>query len=73
MKDETDLELAKRLAVEAGKILANQRRNNPVPEDVTKRKAYGEAADRISHNFLMDEFAKARPNDLVLSEFIFFI
>jgi hypothetical protein len=39
MKDETDLELAKRLAVEAGKILANQRRNNPVPEDVTKRKA----------------------------------
>ena len=68
MKDETDLELAKRLAVEAGKILANQRRNNPVPEDVTKRKAYGEVADRLSHNFLMDEFAKARPNDLVLSE-----
>ena len=68
MKDETDLELAKRLAIEAGKILAAQRINNPVPEDVTKRKAYGEVADRISHNFLMDEFAKARPNDLVLSE-----
>jgi 3'(2'), 5'-bisphosphate nucleotidase len=68
MKDETDLELAKRLAVEAGKILAEQRRNNPVPEDITKRKAYGEAADRLIHNFLMDEFAKARPNDLVLSE-----
>ena len=68
MKDETDLELAKRLAIKAGKILAEQRRNNPVPEDVTKRKAYGEVADRLSHNFLMDEFAKARPNDLVLSE-----
>jgi len=68
MKDETDLELAKRLAIEAGKILAAQRKNNPVPEDVTKRKAYGEVADRLSHNFLMDEFAKARPNDLVLSE-----
>ena len=41
MKDETDLELAKRLAIEAGKILADHRRNNAVPEDVTKRKAYG--------------------------------
>ena len=68
MKDETDLELAKRLAIEAGKILANYRKNNPVPEDLIKRKAYGEVADRLSHNFLMDEFAKARPNDLVLSE-----
>ena len=68
MKDETDLELARRLAIDAGKILSDHRKNNLVPEDVTKRKAYGEAADRLSHNFLMDSFAKARPNDLVLSE-----
>ena len=68
MKDETDLELAKRLAVEAGKILANHKRNNSVPEDVTKSKAYGEAADRFSHHLLMDEFAKERQNDLVSCE-----
>ncbi|MFM1986180.1 MAG: hypothetical protein RIS18_397 [Actinomycetota bacterium] len=68
MKDETDLELATRLAIEAGKILSEHRKTNAVPEDLTKRKAYGEAADRLSHNFLMDSFAQARPNDLVLSE-----
>jgi 3'(2'), 5'-bisphosphate nucleotidase len=68
MKDESDLALARRLAIEAGKILAEHRKNNPVPEDVTKRKEYGQVADRLSHNFLMDSFAQARPNDLVLSE-----
>ena len=34
MKDETDLELAKRLAIETGKILSEYRKSNPVPEDV---------------------------------------
>lgn len=68
MKDETDLELATRLATEAGKLLIEHRKNNQVPADVSKRKAYGEAADRLAHNFLMDGFTKARPNDLVLSE-----
>ena len=68
MKDESDLALARRLAIEAGKILAEHRKNNPMPEDVTKRKEYGQVADRLSHNFLMDSFAQARPNDLVLSE-----
>jgi len=68
MKDESDLELATRLAIDAGKILSEHRKNNAVPEDFTKRKAYGEAADRLSHNFLMESFAQARPNDLVLSE-----
>ena len=63
MKDETDLELAKRLAIEAGKILAAQRINNPVPEDVTKRKAYGEVADRISHNFLTVSYTHLRAHE----------
>jgi 3'(2'), 5'-bisphosphate nucleotidase len=68
MKDETDLELATRLAVSAGELLAKFRKENKVPEDLSQRKAYGQAADVLANNFLMNEFQIARPNDLVLSE-----
>lgn len=68
MKDESDLELARRLALQAGILLNQHRINNPPPDDLAKRKEYGEQADKLAHNFLMEEFIKARPNDLVLSE-----
>lgn len=68
MNEETDLDLAIRLAIESGKILSTHRKNNPVPDDLSKRKAYGEVADRLSHDFLIQAFKEARPDDLVLSE-----
>ena len=60
MKDESDLELARRLALQAGKLLNQHRINNPPPDDLAKRKEYGEQADKLAHNFLMAEFIKAK-------------
>lgn len=68
MTNETDIELATRLAIQAGNLLQEFKQNNPIPESPTQRKEYGKKADRIAHNFLITEFDKARPQDLVLSE-----
>jgi len=58
MTNETDIELATRLAIQAGNLLQEFKQNNPIPESPTQRKEYGKKADRIAHNFLITEFDK---------------
>jgi 3'(2'), 5'-bisphosphate nucleotidase len=60
---ETDIALATRLAREAGvRLLALRERGEQVG------RALGDEGDRLANEFLLHEFAKARPNDAVLSE-----
>jgi 3'(2'), 5'-bisphosphate nucleotidase len=57
-----DHELAHDLAKRAGRLLLDLRAQGGDPD------ALKNAGDRSSHEFLMTELAKARPNDAVLSE-----
>ena len=63
-----DLELASHLALTASNALDTFKKENPIPSELSKRKQYGKDADKYSHNLLMKEFEKYRPDDLVLSE-----
>ena len=68
MQEESDLDFAIELAELVMDVLDKFKLENPVPKDLFNRKEYGKAADKYSHDFLMKEFAKYRPNDVVLSE-----
>jgi 3'(2'), 5'-bisphosphate nucleotidase len=68
MQEESDLDFAIELAELVMDVLDEFKKNNPVPKDLINRKEYGKSADKYSHDFLMKEFAKYRPNDVVLSE-----
>ncbi len=64
--NETDAELATRLAIEAGQLLVEVRAN------LTERGAAAwqlmDSGDLASHRFIVDELALCRPDDAVLSE-----
>lgn len=60
----TDHEVAERLATRAGDLLLDVRAEFATA-DASERKAAG---DKRSHEFLMTELARLRPNDAVLSE-----
>ena len=60
----TDHEVAERLATRAGDLLLDVRAEFATA-DAAERKAAG---DKRSHEFLMTELARLRPNDAVLSE-----
>lgn len=60
----TDHEVAERLATRAGDLLLDVRAEFATA-DASDRKAAG---DKRSHEFLMTELARLRPNDAVLSE-----
>ena len=66
MNDETDAQLATRLAVEAGELLVKVR------AELADRGAPSwqlmDAGDLASHRFVVSELARCRPNDAVLSE-----
>ena len=66
VNDETDAQLATRLAVEAGQLLVNVR------SELTGAGAPSwqlmDSGDLASHRFLVDELARCRPDDAVLSE-----
>ncbi|MEQ1873146.1 MAG: 3'(2'),5'-bisphosphate nucleotidase CysQ [Ilumatobacteraceae bacterium] len=66
MAEETDAQLATRLAVEAGELLVKVR------AELVARGAASwlvmDSGDLASHRFLVDELARCRPNDAVLSE-----
>ena len=66
MTDETDAQLATRLAVQAGQLLVNVR------AELTASGAPSwqlmDSGDLASHRFLVDELARCRPGDAVLSE-----
>ncbi len=68
MKEDSDLDFAIQLAELVMDTLDKFKKENPVPSDLSKRKEYGKSADKYSHDFLMQEFGKFRPNDVVLSE-----
>ena len=63
---ETDAQLARRLAVEAGQLLVQLR------DDLIKKRIMEwelkDAGDLASHHFLLDEIGAARPTDSILSE-----
>lgn len=66
MSDETDSQLAVRLAVEAGQLLT------AVRSDLAAKGASAwqvmDTGDLASHRYLLDELGAARPDDAVLSE-----
>jgi 3'(2'), 5'-bisphosphate nucleotidase len=66
MTDETDAELATRLAVEAGHVLLGVR------EELTARGAPSwqvmDTGDLAAHRFLLQQLTEAHPDDAVLSE-----
>jgi len=68
MQEESDLDFAIELSELVMEVLDKFKKENPVPQDLSKRKEYGKSADKYSHDFLMQAFAKYRPNDVVLSE-----
>ena len=70
MATETDLELAVRLAQEAGQLLLAIRTEVGAvdPDDKAALKALRDRADREAHVLITEGLAKARPDDAVLSE-----
>ncbi len=68
MQEESDLDFAIELSELVMEVLDKFKKENPVPQDLSKRKEYGKSADKYSHDFLMQAFAKYRPYDVVLSE-----
>lgn len=68
MQEESDLDFAIELSELVMEVLDKFKKENPVPQDLSKRKEYGKSADKYSHDFLMQAFTKYRPNDVVLSE-----
>jgi 3'(2'), 5'-bisphosphate nucleotidase len=68
--NETDLELAVRLAKEAGQLLLGIREETgPIaPDDKPALKLLRDRADRAAHVLITDGLIASRPNDAVLSE-----
>ncbi len=66
MSNETDTQLATRLAVEAGQLLV-QLRHEMVQRGAPSWQVM-DNGDLASHRFLLDELRRARPDDAVLSE-----
>ena len=66
MTDETDAQLATRLAVAAGQLLVNVRAE--LSAAAAPAWQLMDAGDLASHRFLVDELARCRPEDAVLSE-----
>ncbi|MFZ9628970.1 MAG: 3'(2'),5'-bisphosphate nucleotidase CysQ [Ilumatobacteraceae bacterium] len=66
LPDETDAELATRLAVEAGRLLV-QLRDAAAREHAPSWHVM-DAGDATSHRFLVDQLHAARPDDAVMSE-----
>jgi 3'(2'), 5'-bisphosphate nucleotidase len=66
MSDETDVALATRLAVEAGRVLLE------LQDEMYERRAPAwqimDTGDLASHRFLLEELRRLRPDDAVLSE-----
>jgi 3'(2'), 5'-bisphosphate nucleotidase len=67
---ETDVELARRVAVEAGELLVRVRDDAALPADATReeRRALGDEGDLHSNRLILDRLLAARPDDAVLSE-----
>lgn len=61
--DESDIELAARLASEAGQLLLRLRESGEF-----EGKALGDEGDRWANAFLIEELRTARPDDAILSE-----
>jgi len=61
--DETDAQLARRIADTAGALLIALQRS-----DLFDGKALGKVGDRVANAFIMEALAKNRPDDAVLSE-----
>ncbi len=59
----TDLELAKAIAEETGKILLNLREAR-----LFQGKALGKAGDRVANAFIIEALRENRPDDAILSE-----
>ena len=66
MTDETDVQLATRLAVEAGRILVQLRQE--MREAGAPSWQIMDTGDLHSHRFLVESLQQARPDDAVLSE-----
>lgn len=66
MTDETDAQLAARLAVEAGRLLVGVR--NELVQAGAPPWQVKDTGDLVSQRFLADALAEARPDDAVLSE-----
>jgi 3'(2'), 5'-bisphosphate nucleotidase len=64
MRDASDHELAALLATAAGHLLLGVR----AEQAAATPRSRGDAGDRRSHVFLMEELARSRPGDAVLSE-----
>lgn len=61
--DETDAQLARRIADTAGELLIALQRS-----DLFDGKALGKVGDRVANAFIMEALAQNRPGDAVLSE-----
>lgn len=70
LQDLSDVELARRVALEAGRLLLRHRADfGPVAADDKPRlKELRDGADRASHLLIMDRLSAARPGDAILSE-----
>lgn len=67
---ETDVELARRVAVEAGELLVRVRDEAALAPDVTdaQRRSLGDEGDLHSNALILGRIGAARPHDAVLSE-----
>jgi len=70
-----DQELARKLAQETGTLLVGLRNHaaslsggQDETHSVLAQEVLGSEGDRVAHDYLMDQFASHRPNDVVLSE-----
>ena len=67
---ETDAQLARRIAVEAAELLVAVRTEHDLAVDasVAQQRALGDDSDRRSNALILERFASVRPDDAVLSE-----
>ena len=67
---ETDSQLARRIAVEAAQLLVEVRSEHNLTSDasVAEQRALGDDSDRRSNALILQRLAAARPGDAVLSE-----
>lgn len=68
MSNETDAQLARRIAVEAGELLMRLRRAAQPLIDDAARKQLGHEGDVLANDLLLAHLAAQRPDDAVLSE-----
>ena len=67
---ESDVELATRVARQAGQLVVALRQEfgSIEPGDKNRRKTLKDSADRAAHDLIINELAAARPDDAVFSE-----